>query len=189
MKFEAQEIPGVMLIRPTPFVDNRGLLRRHFCQKEFAQAGVFCDVRQTNLSENTKAFTLRGFHFQYRPSAEAKILSCMKGSFYDIVVDLRPDSPTYRKWLSFEINDENRLSIVVPEGCANAWITLQDDTRIFYYHSEFYSPNNEGWLRYDDPAFGFTWPREPAVISSKDKEYPNFDFLSHEKKWALGSQN
>lgn len=174
MKFEEQKIQGVYLIKPEPFSDHRGMLRRHFCQKEFKAQGLFSEVRQTNISENHKAFTLRGFHYQLKPQSEAKVINCLKGSIYDIVVDIRPESPTYLQWQDFEISAESRTSIYLPEGCANAWMTLQDDTWIFYYHSEFFSPGFEGGIRYNDPLFQFRWPREPVVISDKDRNYPDF---------------
>lgn len=174
MKFLEQKIKGVFLIQPESFIDDRGLFRRNFCQNEFQQHGLFSEIRQTNISENPKAFTLRGFHFQVPPKAEAKVLNCLRGSIHDIVVDLRPDSPTYLQWTSFELSANSKESLVVPAGCANAWMTLENDTWVFYYHSEFYSPGFEGGIRYDDPLFKFKWPHDPALISMKDKGYPDF---------------
>jgi dTDP-4-dehydrorhamnose 3,5-epimerase len=174
MKFYKQNINGVFIIKPEPFEDHRGLFRRHFCQNEFKAHSLFTEIQQTNISENHKAFTLRGFHFQHPPKYESKVISCLTGSLFDIVVDLRPDSPTYLQWQQFELSADSRASIYVPEGCANAWMTLADNTCVLYYHSEFFSPGYEGGIRYDDPLFKFKWPREPAVISDKDKSYPNF---------------
>lgn len=175
MKFYEQDLPGVWLIEPEPFVDNRGALRRHFCQKEFEAHGLETQIRQTNLSENHHKHTLRGFHYQEKPFEESKTLSCMQGGIYDIVVDLRPDSKTFLKWQSFEITAKNQLSLHVPFGCANAYLSLEDNTTIHYYMSEFYAPGSYRGFRYNDPLFQFEWPTEPAVISEKDLAYPDFD--------------
>lgn len=174
MKFYEQKIKGVFLIEPEPFKDNRGALRRHFCQNEFKKNNLATDVCQTNISENTKAYTLRGFHYQKAPKEENKTLSCIRGAIYDIVVDIRPQSKTYLQWQSFELSAANGLGLYVPQGCANAWMTLHDDTWIFYYHSEFFSPGFESGIRYNDPFFNFTWPHKPSVISDKDSAYPDF---------------
>ena len=175
MKIVEQNISGVFLIEPEPFRDKRGLFRRHFCQREFKDKGIFTDVKQTNISENGSKHTLRGFHFQHWPQSEAKILSCLRGVFYDIVLDLRPKSGTYLKWVAFELTEENRVNLHVPAGCANAYLTLTDDTWIFYYHSEFYQPTAEGGIRYNDTYLKFEWPSEPLVISEKDMNYSDFD--------------
>jgi len=178
MNFIRQKFSGVYLIEPEPHEDERGMLRRNFCQQEFMENNLMVDIKQTNISENRKNYTLRGFHFQLPPHGENKIISCIKGSVYDIVVDLREDSETYLKWQSFELSEENRLSIYVPIGCANAYLTMQDNTWILYYHSEYYSSGDEGSIRYNDPLFKFQWPSEPNVISDKDlniSDYkPNF---------------
>lgn len=177
MKFLEQKIEGVFLIEPEPFEDKRGLLRRHFCQNEFKKHNLFTEICQTNISENNKAYTLRGFHYQLAPKGEDKVLSCSRGALYDILVDLRPESSTYLQWESYEISASNRLSLYVPKGCANAWMTLEDDTWVFYYHSEFYSPGHESGIRYDDQFFNFKWPKAPSVISDKDNSYPDFSAL------------
>ena len=174
MKFSKQKLDGVYLIKHEGHEDKRGMLRRHFCQNEFAEYGLMTEIKQCNLSENRKKHTLRGFHFQLPPHGEEKVISCIKGSAYDIVVDLREESKTYLKWQSFELTEENRLSLYVPIGCANAYLTLQDSTWILYYHSEFYASGGEGGIRYNDPLFNFHWPAEPQVISDKDRNIPNF---------------
>lgn len=174
MNFLEQKIPKVYLIEPEPFVDNRGLFRRHFCQREFAEHGIFTDIKQCNMSENKFKQTLRGFHYQRAPHGEGKILSCFKGAIYDIIVDLRPESSAYLQWISVELNEDNRLSLHVPPGCANAYLTLVDNTWIFYYHSEFYAPHAEEGICYNDPFFRFKWPAVPVVISEKDQNYPAF---------------
>lgn len=175
MKFFEQEIKGVWLIEPEPSVDHRGILRRHFCQKEFGERVINTIIRQTNISENRYKYTLRGFHYQIRPFEEAKTITCFQGSIYDIVVDLRLQSETFLKWMAFEINSNNKFSLHVPAGCANAYLTLTDNTLIHYYMSEFYSPESCRGFRYNDPIFNFVWPAEPKVISEKDRNYPDFD--------------
>ena len=182
MKFHQQKLRGVVLIEPEPYTDERGLFRRQFCQREFSEAGLMADIKQCNVSENKSRNTLRGFHYQLPPHAESKVLSCMKGAVHDIVIDLRKGSETWLKWQSFKLTEENRLSLYVPAGCANAYLTLRDDTWIFYYHSEFYAPGAEGGIRYDDPLFNFDWPARPEVISDKDRNIPIVDpktFLAH----------
>lgn len=174
MKFTGQKLPGVFLIQPTPFQDDRGIFRRHFCEREFAEHGIANGVKQANVSENVHAHTLRGFHYQRAPHGEGKTLSCLKGAIYDIVVDLREDSPTYLQWISFELDDGNRHSIHVPPGCANAFLTMQPGSIIQYYCSESYAPAAESGIRFDDPLFGFQWPARPAHISEKDARHPDF---------------
>lgn len=174
MKFLPQELPGVYVIEPEPFVDDRGMFRRHFCQREFEAHKISGRVSQCNVSENKYKHTLRGFHYQIAPHGEGKTLSCMKGKIFDVVVDLRLDSPTYLKWLSFELNQDNRKSVHVPPGCANSFLTLEDDCVIHYYCSEFYFAEAERGVRYNDPIFKFEWPAEPVVISDKDKAFPDF---------------
>jgi len=178
MKFVEQELKGVYIIKPEPREDKRGMLRRHFCKKEFSDFGLMTKIKQNNVSENKKKYTLRGFHFQSPPHGENKVISCIKGGIYDIVVDLREKSDTHLQWQSFDLTEENRLSLYVPIGCANAYLTLQDNTWILYYHSEFYSPGNEGNIRYNDPLFNFKWPNEPEVISEKDLNISDF-ILNH----------
>ena len=150
------------------------ILRRHYCEKEFKDHGLMREIKQTNISENIKLNTLRGFHYQHEPYGENKVISCVKGRIFDIIVDLRKNSKTYLKWQSFEISEENRQSLYIPKGCANAYLTQKDDTWILYYHSEFFSPGNEGGIRYNDPFFKFIWPNEPEVISERDSNFSNF---------------
>jgi dTDP-4-dehydrorhamnose 3,5-epimerase len=174
MKFIAQALDGAYLIEPEPYVDHRGLLRRHFCQRDFAAHGIDLDVRQCNISENPRAGTLRGLHYQRPPHAEGKLLSCIRGAIYDICADLRSESTTYLRWIAVELSAENRRSLWVPPGCANGWMTLLPETWIHYYHSEFYTPHAEYGIRYDDPSFKFSWPSAPILVSEKDRSFPNF---------------
>jgi len=172
--FHPQKLAGVFLVEPTPFVDQRGVFRRHFCAGEFEQHGIACNVAQANVSENVHALTLRGFHYQIAPHGEGKTISCLKGKIHDIVVDLRPDSSTYMQWQAFVLDPSNRLSVHVPPGCANAFLTLEDGSLIQYYSSHRYVPASERGIRYNDPAFRFEWPAEPAHISEKDLAIPDY---------------
>jgi dTDP-4-dehydrorhamnose 3,5-epimerase len=174
MKFYEQRLSGVYLIQPEPFADHRGMFRRHFCEQEFAHHGIATEVKQSNVSENHFAYTLRGFHYQIAPFGEGKTLCCLKGEIYDIIVDLRPDSPTYMQWVSFNLNEENRHSIHIAPGCANAFLTMEPNSLIHYYCSQPYTPEAERGIRYNDPAFDFEWPHAPEVISDKDTSHPDF---------------
>ena len=175
MKFIEQNIEGIYLIEPEPYKDQRGMLRRTFCQDEFKSLGLMSEIKQSNVSENMKKNTLRGFHYQVAPFGENKLISCMKGGIYDVVVDLRKESSTYRQWQSFYLTEENRLSLYVSIGCANAYLTLNDSTWVLYYHSDFYVPGNELSVRYNDPLFKFEWPSEPKIISDKDLNIADYN--------------
>lgn len=175
MKFTDLAVAGAFLIDAEPFTDERGTFRRHFCRDEFAKHGLDPNVAQGNISENPKRGTLRGFHFQHMPAKEGKTLSCAMGAVYDIIVDLRPNSPTFLKWDSLELSAKTRNSLYVPAGCGNAWLTLEDNTHVHYYMTSMYEPGRDAGIRYNDPSFKFTWPMEPVVISAKDLSYPDLD--------------
>jgi dTDP-4-dehydrorhamnose 3,5-epimerase len=177
MKFEEQKIPGTFLISPTPYRDDRGVFRRHFCAEEFSKRNIVFRINQANLSENPFRGTLRGFHMQKPPFSEGKTLSCLVGEIYDIIVDLRPDSPTFMQWVSFYLSAEKRQSIHIPPGCANAFLTLDDNVTVHYYCSESYNPSAEIGVRWDDPQFRFEWPIKPTLISIKDSSIPDFTGL------------
>jgi len=174
MKFKKCDIKDVYSIEPEPFIDERGVFRRHYCFKEFEQKNIPNKIEQANVSENKYAHTLRGFHYQVFPHQEGKTLSCLKGTIYDIIVDLRKDSPTYMRWQSFELSDKKRNSIFIPPGCANAFLTLTNDCLIHYYCSKSYVPSAEKGVRYNDPIFNFIWPHKPEVISEKDLNHPDY---------------
>ena len=175
MRFTELGIAGVWLIDADVFSDERGAFRRHFCAQEFARHGLAPTVVQGNVSENPHEGTLRGFHFQARPFEEAKTMSCLTGSVFDIVVDLRAESSTFMQWISTEFSAADRRSLHVPAGCANAWLTTSPGTTVHYYMSEMYAPNSYRGFRYDDPAFGFKWPFEPKLISKTDRGFPDFE--------------
>ena len=168
MKFVNQKIDGIYLIKPTLHQDERGVFRRSFCEDEFASHGIKFNVKQGNISENFKKHTLRGFHYQISPSKESKIISCITGSIYNVVIDLREDSETYHEWFALEISSINKESIYVPEGCANAFLTMSENTIVHYYMGDSFSLNTYHGIRYNDPMFSVDWPFEPKVISQKD---------------------
>lgn len=172
MKFQELEIPGAWLIDAELVEDARGVFRRHFCVTEFAAHGIDASMLQGNVSENPHCHTLRGFHYQLPPHAEGKTISCFSGSLYDIIVDLRPDSATYRRWEAVNLTAASRQSLYIPPGCANAYLTMVAGTVVHYYMSNFYHPGSYRGFHYADPSFGFKWPCEPALISAKDSELP-----------------
>jgi len=175
MKFFELSLAGVWLIEPDLHRDSRGVFRRHFCAREFSAHGIAPTVAQGNISENPQLGTLRGFHYQAGRHQEAKTLSCVSGTIYDIVVDLRRSSPTFMKWIAVELSASDRRSLHVPAGCANGWLTTGSQTIVHYYMSEFYAPDADRGFRYDDPALDFYWPATPSVISDKDLSYPDLD--------------
>ena len=175
MKFEELLIRGAWLLTPELFIDERGVFRRHFCAEEFAAHGLVGSVVQGNISENPHLHTLRGFHYQIPPHEEGKTISCFSGALFDIIVDLRPGSASYRQWTSITLSAESRASLHIPAGCANAYLTMQPNTVVHYYMSEAYDPGSYRGFHFDDPAFKFTWPTNPQVISQKDQALPNFD--------------
>lgn len=174
MKFQELKLKGAFIIEAEPFLDERGAFRRHFCQKEFSAHGITSMVVQANVSENTHAHTLRGFHYQLSPHGEGKTLSCLRGGIYDIIVDLRADSPTYKEWVPVELTSKNRRSVHIPPGCANAFLTLEDNTLIQYYVSHVFTPSAERGVRYNDSSFDFKWPYKPKFISEKDLNIPDY---------------
>ena len=172
MLFEPLSIEGAFLIGSEPIGDARGWFARAFCQREFAQHGIDFQVRQTNRSYNQHSGTLRGFHGQFPPHAEQKLLRCVQGSLVDVLVDLRPESPTFLQSLTVELSAENQLSLLIPERCCHALQTQTEATEILYLVSTFYAPEAEFGLRWDDPQLGITWPLPVNEISQKDASWP-----------------
>ena len=175
MKFTQLSIADVWLLEPELIKDNRGVFRRSFCADEYKKNGLITTVRQGNISENPTLGTLRGFHYQVAPHQEAKTLTCLVGSIFDIVIDLRPNSKTFLKWLSVELSSKNRNSLYLPPGCANAYLTTDKQSVIHYYMSELYTPASYSGFNYGDPQFSFEWPFEPVVVSAKDRSLPELD--------------
>jgi dTDP-4-dehydrorhamnose 3,5-epimerase len=175
MIFHETPLFGAYVIEPEPRGDSRGFFARFFCEKEFAAAGTETRFTQINNSLSARKGTIRGLHYQLAPSAEAKVARCVQGAFYYVVADLRPDSPTFRRWFGVELSSRNRLMMYVPRGCAAGLQTLADDTESLYLVSDFYAPERERGLRYDDPWLGISWPLEPTEISAKDQGWPDFN--------------
>jgi dTDP-4-dehydrorhamnose 3,5-epimerase len=181
MKFIESPLKGVFVIELEKRGDDRGFFARLFCEREFKEHGLNPRIVQMNNSLSGQRGTLRGIHYQLRPRAEDKTFRCLRGALFDVVIDLRQDSPTYLKHFAAELTAENRKMIHVPQGCANSFMTLEDNTEIFYFTSEFYSPGDERGIRYNDPALGIRWPMEPLVISDKDRNHPDFKAETHLK--------
>ncbi len=168
------KLPGAYLIDIEKREDERGFFARSWCQKEFEAHGLVPRVTQANISFNKYKGTLRGMHYQAAPFAETKLVRCTRGAIYDVIVDLRPDSPTCMQWLGVELTAENYKMLYVPEGFAHGFQTLIDNTEATYQVSQFYTPEAEGGLRYNDPTFNIDWPLEVQVISDKDRNWPDF---------------
>ena len=154
--------------------DSRGFFARAWCRREFEQHHLVPDLMQANLSYNTIKGTLRGMHYQAAPYGEVKLVRCTRGRLYDVIVDLRPESSTYGRWLGIELTADNRLMLYVPAGFAHGYETLEDNTEALYLVSEYYTPGAERGVRYDDPAFEIVWPLPVTSVSEKDQQWPNF---------------
>ncbi len=174
MRFRETRIEGAFVIEPERFEDERGFFARTFCAKEFAERGLDPRVSQANVSYNERRGTLRGMHFQRPPHAEAKVVRCTRGAVHDVIVDIRPESPTYLAHFAVRLDEDNRTMLYVPQGCAHGYLTLADQTEVAYMMSEAYSPAHGAGVRYDDPAFGIDWPEPVRVILERDRTYPDF---------------
>ena len=175
MIFTETSLAGASVIDLERNVDERGFFARSYCEREFEAAGLNPAVAQCNVSFNDAAGTLRGMHYQIPPSEEAKLVRCTAGAIHDVIVDLRPDSPTRLQWFGVDLTAENRRMLFIPEGFAHGFLTLEPNTEVFYQMSEFYAPGHARGFRWNDPAIGIEWPGEPAVISERDAEYPDFE--------------
>jgi len=174
MIFNETKIKGVYIIKPELLTDERGFFARSFCREEFRSNGLDTDIVQCNISYNKKKGTLRGMHYQVPPFEEAKIISCTKGSIYDVVVDLRRDSLTYCQWVATDLSDKNFKMMYIPRGCAHGFQTLEDNTMIYYQMTEFFRPECAQGVRWDDPVFKIDWPIiQKMIISEKDKKISN----------------
>lgn len=179
MKFTPTPLGGAFLIELEKHGDERGFFARAFCVNEFREHGLTSGFVQVNNSTSASAGTLRGMHYQLVPHAETKIVRCIKGALYDMILDLRPESPTFGKSFGAELNADNRTMMYVPKGFAHGFITLAEDTEAFYFVDEFYAPEHERGIRYNDPKFELDWPREPEVVSEKDLKHPDFSEEYH----------
>ena len=174
MRFSGARLPGVWRIGLEKREDSRGFFARVFCEQEFAAHGLITWYPQCNLSYNEKRGTLRGLHFQRPPKPEVKVVRCLRGAVYDVLLDLRPDSPMYLEHEAFELTSDNREALYVPDGIAHGFQTLTDDAEMFYQMSEFYIPGLNDGVRWNDPAFHIKWPLENPILSEKDQTYPDF---------------
>jgi dTDP-4-dehydrorhamnose 3,5-epimerase len=173
--FEQTRLSGAFFVDLERREDSRGFFARTWCANEFADHGLTTEVVQANISFNPRQGTLRGMHFQRAPHAETKLVRCTRGAIYDVVVDLRRDSDTYKEWVGVELSADNRRALFVPEGFAHGYQTLVPDAEVFYQVSEYYTPGAEGGVRWDDPAFGIEWPDpDDAFLSDKDRSWPDF---------------
>lgn len=175
MRFTATPLAGVTVVELEPREDERGFFARVFCAREFADHGLSTRVSQANLSHNRRRGTLRGLHYQLPPFAEAKLIRCIQGGAFTVVVDLRPGSPSRLRHTTIELRQGDQRSLYVPEGCAVGMQTLEDDTELLYHVSEFYTPEAERGLRFDDPALDIAWPMPATTISEKDAAWPYLD--------------
>jgi len=172
LKFLPTPLGGAYVIELEQLDDERGFFARAFCQNEFRAHGLDPVIAQCNISFNCKRGTLRGLHYQTEPHAEAKVVRCTRGAAWDVIVDLRDNSPTRHKWFATELSAENRRSLYVPKGFAHGFQTLVDDTEVLYQMSEFYHPESARGLRWDDPSLAIPWPGPSPVISFRDLEFP-----------------
>ena len=172
MKILENPFEKAFVLEAEPYVDHRGEFGRIYCQDELKQIGHYKQIVQVNHSLTRKSGAIRGMHFQYPPKAEIKMVKCLRGSVFDVIVDLRRDSDTLLQWYGEVLSDENLKMMYVPEGFAHGFQTLEENTELLYLHTEFYSPEQEGGVRYDDPILSIAWPWKATEISEKDQEYP-----------------
>jgi dTDP-4-dehydrorhamnose 3,5-epimerase len=174
LKFDRVAVEGAYLIRPERLADERGFFSRTYCARELAEHGLDPTIVQRSVSHNRQRGTLRGLHFQAAPNEENKLVSCIRGSIYDVIVDLRRGSSSYLRWLGVTLTPDEGTILYVPQGCAHGFLTLVDDSVVQYEISEFYDPAASRGVRYDDPAFGISWPAPPTVINARDNSYPPY---------------
>jgi len=168
-------LEGAYLIHRDPFRDARGSFSRAFCAREFAEAGLETNFVQNNVASSASAGAMRGLHYQRQPHAEVKLVRCLKGAVFDVIVDMRPQSDTYLRWFGAELSEDNGFMLYVPQGFAHGYQALTDGATFFYMVSAFYAPESEAGVRYDDPAIGIRWPLPIADISDKDLKWPAVD--------------
>lgn len=174
MEFTETPVAGAYVIDVKRLGDERGFFGRLWCEREMAEMGLVAKIAQSNIGFSPTAGTLRGLHYQTPPHEEVKIVRCTRGAVFDVVVDLRPDSPTFKRWYGLELNPDNASMLYVPEGCATGYLTLKPDSEIYYNTSAPYAPDHATGVRHDDPAFGIEWPGRPVVMSDADRAWPDF---------------
>ena len=172
MKFVPTPLAGAYIVEPQPFTDERGWFLRYYCKDEFQQIGHDKEWVQCNHSFTIRKGTLRGLHYQEPPFAEIKLVRCIAGAVYDVIVDLRSGSPTFLHWYGLELSAQNRKMLYIPEGFAHGFQVLADESELLYHHSEFYRPGSEGGIHYNDPRMGIKWPLTISVLSDRDRQHP-----------------
>lgn len=175
MIFHKTKIKGLYVLEFEPIEDHRGSFAKIFSEKEFKKNGIDFKIREVNKSFSIKKGTIRGMHFQRKPKEESKIMSCLRGRIYNVVIDIRQGSKTYGKWFSVELSEDNNKMLLVPKGCANGFQSLTNNCVIQYFMSEFYSPKHAGGVRWNDPAFKIKWPLPISNMSEKDQNWPLLD--------------
>lgn len=174
MLFKKTELQDSYIIELERMEDERGFFARTFCQKEFEKQGISTRIVQCNISYNKEKGTLRGMHYQLAPHQEAKIVSCSRGSMYDVIIDIRPDSSTYCKWVAVELTARNHRILYIPKGFAHGFQTLEPDTEVSYWMSNFYNPASQRGIKWDDPIFAIDWPVSNPIVSERDLSYLPF---------------
>jgi dTDP-4-dehydrorhamnose 3,5-epimerase len=172
--FKPTDLPGAFLIEPERHADVRGYFARTYCAKEFTEQGLDPHVSQCSVSFNHRKGTLRGMHYQLAPFEEVKVVRCNRGSVYDVIIDLRPDSPSYKKWFGAQLDEENGKMLYIPKGFAHGFLTLADNTEVFYQMSQVFSAEHARGVRWNDPAFSIHWPAPVGIILDRDRGYPDF---------------
>jgi dTDP-4-dehydrorhamnose 3,5-epimerase len=186
MRFEALAIDHAFLVRIEPNADARGFFARTFCTREFAAAGLPAEVMQASVSYNARRGTVRGMHFQWPPSREGKLVRCVRGGLFDVLIDLRPDSPTYLRHTAVTLDENNRDAVYIPPGIAHGFQTLADATEVLYQMTDSYAPELAAGVRWNDPHFGIEWPiTGEVVIAQRDASYPDFEQRAFEAELAL----
>ncbi|MBY0307950.1 MAG: dTDP-4-dehydrorhamnose 3,5-epimerase [Phycisphaerales bacterium] len=175
MRFLTLPLPGARLVELEPIEDERGFFARAWCPDEFSREGLDARVAACNVSFNRRALTLRGMHYQAAPHGEAKLVRCTAGAIHDVIVDLRPSSPTYCRWHAVELSAGNRLALYVPAGFAHGFLTMSEASEVLYLMSRPHMPEAARGVRWDDPHFGIEWPAQPRIISRRDEEYPDYE--------------
>lgn len=174
MKFTALPVEGSYLVEPEASCDERGFFARTFCRDEFSAHGLNAGLVQCSVSYNRRSRTLRGMHYQKSPHEEVKLVRCTAGTVLDVILDLRRQSPSYLRWSGLELRADNHKSVYIPAGCAHGFLTLADNSEVFYQMSESYHPESAAGVRWDDPVFGIEWPTTDVIISDRDREYPSW---------------
>ena len=178
MIFKETILKGAFLVEIKKLEDDRGFFGRAWCQQEFEENGLNGNIRQINTSYTKKRGTIRGMHYQIDPFQETKFIRCTKGRIYDVIIDLRSNSPTFMKWIGHELSEQNCRMVYVPGNFAHGFVTLEDHCEVYYPVTEFYTPGSERGIRYDDPAFNIDWPVDVEIVSEKDRSHPDFNINS-----------